>query len=1038
MVNETDEVKGTEYMKKTEENEFYGIEPADEQARFAEINKIASSRLAAAELRLHEIEQDLLELKEVYDEEDREGRAQRFQKNAQMEDAWKEYLRAKRAGNKPYFGRIDLIDDEIGKKETYYIGKSVLGRDIKHPTVIDWRAPVASIYYEQNLGHCTYRVPGEESGNVDLKRKRTYVIENNKLKDFYDSTVVANDDLLTEYLSKSKKSVLSEIIATIQQEQNEVIRKNPHHNVLIQGSAGSGKTTVAMHRISYILYNYAREFDPKDFYIIGSNKVLLNYITGVLPDLDVYDVSQMTMEELFVRLLYEEWDSDRYSIRHLAKTDRRAGEKGKMEWFEALSKFAAKKIRMAIKAEDIRLEKDQQVILSAANIRKVLNDLEGKPFIAIVERLTDLLMSGLENAFAGHEYTYPAEEQKKLTRHYNSYFVGKINNQSVVELYEEFLARMRSRGVDYDYQENSFDLYDLASLAYLYKSIKETEVIREACHVVVDEAQDFGIAVYASMKYCLSKCTFTIMGDVSQNINFGCGLQDWEELKKLMLPEPYDYFGLLRKSYRNTIEISEFATDILRHGSFPIYPVEPIVRHGNEVKLEKASTEDELISLIAEQIDIYRKEGHETIAVICADETQASRMAKELGQQTDIRMFSEEQSDFGQGVTVLSIEYSKGLEFDAVIIADASEKNYPKNDDYAKLLYVAATRALHELSVFCCGDFAGLIIDPIPENRRNISFAEDDYHKTPYVFEEDTRTKKQIAKDIAREGAGEMARRESLGPKRIETESLLIKEDASKQQTIRHFIPQQNRSTYDNKVAVYDIKQSDSKESDKIKKSSEFNTMPTGTSLLPPGHGRIDHSVRWVDANKDRITITGSYGTLLIIPRAEDEVLIIFKRGNDIAGITEKASGTKWKVIQNRNYVEAQLPKLSVRVDRKSGAVTWLDGKGRELLNESPNVIRQYEEATGIYWNFFAFGKKERLMAQDETKEKWIPLENCARYISHGEAGVPSALMSSKGYQIEISSGIKVLVNTVPAYPAYIRYEGADAIKYTLKSLVVS
>lgn len=129
--------------------------------------------------------------------------------------------------------------------------------------------------------------------------KRTYEIENDTLKDFYDSDVVANDELLTKYLAKNKKAVLGEIIATIQKEQNEIIRKSPKQNVIVQGSAGSGKTTVAMHRISYILYNYDKEFLPEDFYIIGSNRILLNYITSVLPDLDVYGIRQMTMEQIF-------------------------------------------------------------------------------------------------------------------------------------------------------------------------------------------------------------------------------------------------------------------------------------------------------------------------------------------------------------------------------------------------------------------------------------------------------------------------------------------------------------------------------------------------------------------------------------------------------------------------------------------------------------------------------------------------------------------------------------------------------------------
>lgn len=1050
------------------------INSMDEQEIFKKINRIAAKRLSAAEARLEEIEQNLLELKEVYDEEDREGRAQKFQMNAQMEDAIKEYRRAKRTGNKPYFGRIDFTDEEIGEEETYYIGKSVIAEDLRHPLVIDWRAPIASIYYEQNLGKCTYRVPGEESCSVDLKRKRTYVIENGELKDFYDSTVVANDDLLTEYLSKSKKSVLSEIIATIQQEQNEVIRKNPHHNVLIQGSAGSGKTTVAMHRISYILYNYEQEFNPKDFYIIGSNKVLLNYITGVLPDLDVYDVSQMTMEELFVRLLYEEWNPDKYSIRHLPKSDKRAGVKGSLEWMQALEKFAAKKIRSVLRAEDIILEKDHQVILSAGNIRKVLNDLEGKPFITIVERLNDYLTSGLENAFAGREFTYPEEEQKKIIRHYQPYFINKVIKQGVVELYEEFLLRMRNREYDFDYQENCFDIYDLASLAYLYKSLKETEVIREACHVVVDEAQDFGIAVYASLKYCLSKCTFTIMGDVSQNINFGCGLQDWEELKKLMLPDPYDYFGLLRKSYRNTIEISEFATDILRHGSFPIYPVEPIVRHGSEVKVSGASSDAELVKIISQQIEKYREMGHETIAVICADFKQAKELTEGLrgiaggdnaeitaavetgsrnSSELDIKMFSEDNTDFEQGVTVLSVEYSKGLEFDAVIIADASSKRFPKDDNYAKLLYVAATRALHELSVFYVGSLTGLIADPVPEDRKNITFATDDFHKTPFVFEEDLRTKKQIAKDIAKEGHEEMARRERFGPKRIETESLRIDSDTQSADSlrVRQCIPKRNAVDTTGSISQFcpdPTKRGADGAAGKAaakKPATEFDTMPSGTNLLPPGHGRIDHGIRWVDAKKSRLAITGSYGVLVIAPIADDKVFMMFKRGSIIpdvpsklAGISEgndiKLGSVKWKAVQTRDFVEAQLPKLTVRVSKKTGAVTFIDSKGRELVSENASVVRQFEESSKTYWNFFNFGNKERLDAQGERNDKWISLERCAKFVSHGNTGNPAVLMSTNGYRIEIPAGIKVLVNTVPAYPLYLRFEGAEAIEYTFQT----
>ena len=226
-----------------------------------------------------------------------------------------------KARKKPYFGRIDFKDPNMKYEESYYIGRVGIAKTPSQPVVIDWRAPIASVYYENSIGTCQYTVSSEGTFEIDLLRKRTYTIENDKLIDFFDSDVVANDDLLTSYLAKNKKAVLGEIIATIQKEQNLIISRSPKTNMIVQGCAGSGKTTVAMHRISYILYNYEDTFRPEDFYIIGRNKILLNYITSVLPDLDVYGIAQMTLEELFIRLLYEDWDKNKYSVRQLDKQD---------------------------------------------------------------------------------------------------------------------------------------------------------------------------------------------------------------------------------------------------------------------------------------------------------------------------------------------------------------------------------------------------------------------------------------------------------------------------------------------------------------------------------------------------------------------------------------------------------------------------------------------------------------------------------------------------------------------------------------------
>lgn len=271
--------------------------------------------------------------------------------------------------------------------------------------------------------------------------------------------------------------------------------------------------------------------------------------------------------------------------------------------------------------------------------------------------------------------------------------------------------------------ENSFDVYDLAALAYIYKRIKETDPVREASHVVIDEAQDFGMMSYRCLHYCLYGCTYTIMGDTSQNIHFEYGLNDWEELKKLILTGTFDAFGLLRKSYRNTVEISEFANEILRHGDFSIYPVEPIIRHGNPVQTVACPDENKLLADTVTTIKKWQQDGYETIAVICRDEAEAAQAAEELKKYVKIVETDLEKAEFGDGVMVLPVSYTKGLEFDAVLLFDPTQEKYPSDNGHVKLLYVAATRALHELVVLYRGKLTGILADKVPEGKHMKEFA---------------------------------------------------------------------------------------------------------------------------------------------------------------------------------------------------------------------------------------------------------------------------------------------------------------------------
>lgn len=379
--------------------------------------------------------EELHAMQEEFDENDKEAQTLWHNADARFKFVNQDLRRAEQARKKPYFGRIDFRDKKLKKDEVYYIGRSVIADNPAEPEVIDWRAPIASVYYDAALGDVSYSVKGEGKYDITLSRKRTYEIENDELKDFYDSDVVANDELLTKYLARNKKAVLGEIIATIQQEQNEVIRKKPQHNMIVQGAAGSGKTTVAMHRISYILYNYEQEFAPEDFYIVGSNQVLLNYITGVLPELNVYGVSQMTMEQLFVRLLYEDWDKS-WQIKPVVKGVTPAV-KGTFVWFKELENFCLRYEYRAIPREDVVIEKTGKVMLDRATIARLLKETKDLSRADKISRLTDYLMARLENELSGKYYSYTQPEKQKLKHYYETYF-GKREWKGSVDLLSSY------------------------------------------------------------------------------------------------------------------------------------------------------------------------------------------------------------------------------------------------------------------------------------------------------------------------------------------------------------------------------------------------------------------------------------------------------------------------------------------------------------------------------------------------------------------------------------------------------------------------
>lgn len=908
--------------------------------------------------------------------------------------------------------------------------------------VIDWRAPIASVYYESSLGPCKYTVSSEGTFEIDLNRKRTYEIAEDKLIDFFDSDVVANDELLTKYLAKNKKAVLGEIIATIQKEQNLIIRRSPKTNIIVQGVAGSGKTTVAMHRISYILYNYADDFRPEDFYIIGSNHILLNYITSVLPELDVYGIKQMTMEQLFTRLLYEDWDDKKYSIHEVSKNDSRNSIKGSKEWFEALEKFCWDYEEKSIPRDEVYMEKTGNLLVGKVLIDTYLHD---NPLLSMQSKilmLNEIIYSKYENEVLGKEVKFPAKERSKLDKKYKTYFGKDDWKGSVYDFYRDFLLSQKEKEYDIDIPKDSFDVYDLAALAYIYKRIKETDPVREASHVVIDEAQDFGMMAYCCLHYCLRNCTYTIMGDTSQNIHFEYGLNDWEDLKKLILTGTYDAFGLLRKSYRNTVEISEFATEILRHGDFAIYPVEPIIRHGNAVRIEEYANVRSLISASVDTIKGWQSEGYETIAVVCRDEAEALKVSAELKKHIEIADDDIETAQFGAGVMVLPVAYTKGLEFDAVLLFDPSERKYPADDSHVKLLYVAATRALHELAVFHRGRLTPLIADPAPSNRHQKEFSAEPLTKAK-EYEKQQLTEKEIEEQKRVDGRRDMDEREYFGPSRIALKPEQLTNKAENEKLDLSAFVKKDRENQTqctatdmaDKIKIKEVSKAAKKSSRPLNPSPyAYGSIPDNDILHVKGHSKGKFAVKWLKKGKAHVEIATADGTLYVIPITPEIVRVIFVKGIGVKPQKtywkQKAdTAFKWVAKESKSLIEIQTEKLILRIEKKNGAIQYFDADRKLLVSENATEPRLLNN--GECYTFFDWDKSEKLKSKGILATDLTDLTNKARYISFGgrQQRLP-LVVSNKGYGIATASSRTALFCNIKMYGQYIYADGDTQSDY--------
>lgn len=589
----------------------------------------------------------------------------------------------------PYFGRIDFLEKkENSKVMPIYIGIHTFYDPESRATLIhDWRAPVSSMFYDHELGEAGYRSPsGEIKGVISLKRQ--YRIRGGKMEFMIESALTVHDDILQKELSSNADDKMKNIVATIQREQNRIIRNEDIRTLIIQGVAGSGKTSIALHRIAYLLYTFRDSISSKDILIISPNKVFSDYISNVLPELGEETVPETSMEQILSGVLEHKYKYQTYFglVNELLEKPsssliNRIAYKASFGFISELDKFILHIENTYFKAADVKLTK--YIAIPAPFIEEQYLRFNRYPIRRRFDAMADYMLDMLKIQYT---FTVTTTGRNLLKKEIRLMFAG--NND--IQVYKDFFKWTNNPGMFKMRKGHTLEYSDLAPLAYLHLALEGNgnQPFRVK-HLLIDEMQDYSPIQYKVIQK-LFPCRKTVLGDAGQSVN-PYGSSTAETIQKSLTASE---IMKLCKSYRSTFEITDFAQKI-----HPNAELEPVARHGEKPQILQFGSAVEELSGIMGLISTYRKSGYKSLGIICKTEQQARKMADMLkSYANDISFLSSQSSAFVQGIVITSAHMAKGLEFDEVIIPQTDERNYRSEIDKS-MLYVAVTRAMHRLTL---------------------------------------------------------------------------------------------------------------------------------------------------------------------------------------------------------------------------------------------------------------------------------------------------------------------------------------------------
>lgn len=644
----------------------------------------------------------------------------------------------------PYFGMFQFKDNN-NEITDIYLGKKAILDENANVIAYDWRSPVCSMYYDYNIGKAEYIGTNGVKNFGEIFKKRQIIIKNGELQDVEEQDTLSNDSILLKYLTENSDARLKSIIATIQREQNRIIRSPLKSDYIIQGVAGSGKTTVALHRIAYLLYNEAKNINESDFMIIGPNKYFLNYVSDLLPDLDIKNVSQFTFDEIALKnigiskIKVESMNKTLQGILKGEIDENIIAFKSSIEFLKLIENYINLYVDSHLKddivyegiklysAEDIRFNFNNNMFGNDKSCKEKANEL--------IKRLTKKIKNNSEDLSHSIWLKYRDEilnlsqddpKRKKILEKVNKaqteikkgcptivkdYF--KFMKVNPLTLYQSFIENL-----DIIYSSETFDIKrlqeytnlnlskkqikfeDLSPLLLINYMINGVKDFKEYSYLVIDEAQDLSLAEYYMLKKLFPKAKFNVFGDVNQSIYNYQSIHNWDELNSCIFDSKANKLEL-NKSYRTTINISNVSNLILNQMSQA--PAECIARTGDELLLSNDISCQNIILQIKTLLD----KDYQSIAIICKDDKETHDTYSKLKKmRLNISEITENNDQYNGGLCIMPSYLSKGLEFDAVIIYNANAQNYSSTNIDMKLLYVAITRAMHDLVINYDGELS--------------------------------------------------------------------------------------------------------------------------------------------------------------------------------------------------------------------------------------------------------------------------------------------------------------------------------------------